>query len=82
LISRPRDALSVVSIEYAIRRTVPRPPVEVEGTADRPTGGGLVFVDESAEQIASAKVGKRRQRRRVAPRPAEQLESAMWPVLL
>jgi hypothetical protein len=37
-------------------------------------------VDESAEQIASAKVGKRCQRRRVAPIRWEQLESAMWPV--
>src|SRR5215211_4835230 len=44
--------------------------------------GGLVFVDESAEQIASAKVGKRGQRRGVAPIRWEQLESAMWPVLV
>ena len=37
-------------------------------------------MDESAEQIASAKVGKRSQRRRVAPIRWEQLESAMRPV--
>ena len=37
-------------------------------------------MDESAEQIASANVGKCCQRRRVAPIRREQLESAMWPV--
>jgi hypothetical protein len=40
--------------------------------------GGLVFVNESAEQIASAKVGKRGQRRGVAAVRREQLESAVW----
>ena len=44
--------------------------------------GGLVFVDESAEQIAAANVGRRCQRRRVAPVRREQLESAVWPVLV
>ena len=39
-------------------------------------------MDESAEQIAAAKVGRRFQRRRVAPVRWEQLQSAVWPVLV
>jgi hypothetical protein len=39
-------------------------------------------VDQSAEQIASAKIGSRGQWRRVARVRREQLESAMWPVLV
>jgi hypothetical protein len=44
--------------------------------------GGLVFVDESTEQIATAKPGRLGQRRRVAAVRWEQLESAVWPVLV
>ena len=39
-------------------------------------------MDESAEQIAAAKAGRRRQRRRIAAVRREQLESAVWPVLV
>src|SRR5439155_11889241 len=44
--------------------------------------GGLVFVDESTEQIATAKADGLCQRRRVAAVRREQLESAVWPVLV
>jgi hypothetical protein len=40
--------------------------------------GGLVFVDESAEEIVSSRVGGRCQWRWVAPVGWEQLESAVW----
>ena len=39
----------------------------VAGRVGSANSGGLVFVDESAEQIAAAKVGRRCQRRRIAP---------------
>ncbi len=63
-------------------------PVETLGAdgTHEPVGfansGGLVFVDESAEQIAAAKVGRRCQRRRVAPVRWEQLQRAVGPVLV
>jgi hypothetical protein len=44
--------------------------------------GGFVFVDEPAEQIATAKAGRRYQRCRVAAARREQSESAAWPVLV
>ena len=44
--------------------------------------GGLEFVDESTEQIATAKAGRLCQRRRVAAVRREQFESAVWPVLV
>jgi hypothetical protein len=39
-------------------------------------------VDESAEQIATANAGRRCRRRRVVAVRREQLESAVWPVLV
>jgi len=39
-------------------------------------------VDESAEQIAAAKVVRRCQRRRVAPVRWEELQRAVWSVLV
>jgi hypothetical protein len=44
--------------------------------------GGVVFVDESAEEIVSSRVGGRCQWRWVAPVGREQLGSAVWPVLV
>ena len=44
--------------------------------------GGLIFVDESAEQIAAAKVVRRCQRRRVAPVRWEESQRAVWSVLV
>jgi hypothetical protein len=58
-----------------------RTPIEYElvGFAN---SGSLVFVDESAEQIAAAKVGNRCQRRRVAPVRWQQLQCAVRSVLV
>jgi hypothetical protein len=48
--------------------------------------GGVIFVDESAEEIATAKAGTRRQRRWVAaaglPVGWYEAERAVWPVLV
>ena len=43
---------------------------------------GLVFVDEAAEQIGTANVGGRCRWRRIASVWREQLEGAVWPVVV
>ena len=78
----PLDASFDALLEELADQTTMQAALDSLAPVGFANSGGLVFVDESAEQIASAKVGRRCQRRRIAAVRREQLESAVWPVLV